>query len=376
MVAVVFFGFLAVGVPLPTISLHVHQTLGFDSAIVGWMIGLQSLATVLTRHRAGAVSDHQGPKHAVLIGLPLASASGLLYFTSVWAPVSALGQLGVLALGRLLLGLAESLFLTGTMSWSIARVGVAHTGKVMSWQGIAMYAAIGLGAPLGLAVQAMWGFSGVAVVTIFAPLVAMVIAVAVPAVPSVATQRAPFLSVVSMIWRPGLVLTLATVPFAAMAVFLTLDFASRGWTGAGLALAGFSAGYVLVRLFGSRLPDRLGGTRVAAVSLIIEAVGQVVLYLAPLPIYALAGAVLTGVGFSLVFPAMGVEATRRVPAAIRGRAVGNFIAFFDIAVGVTGPLVGVVTDVLGFTSAFLVGAGTTILGLVMLPALRRTNVQR
>jgi hypothetical protein len=50
--------------------------------------------------------------------------------------------------------------------------------------------------------------------------------------------------------------------------------------------------------------------------------------------------VVTGLGFSLVFPAMGVEATRRVPAAQRGQAVSNFIVFFDLSLGLGGPLLG------------------------------------
>ena len=72
----------------------------------------------------------------------------------------------------------------------------------------------------------------------------------------------------------------------------------------------------------SHWPAKFGGVLVCGISLVFEAAGQGVLWLAPLPGVALAGATLTGIGFSLVFPSMGVEATRRVPPAVRGRAVG------------------------------------------------------
>jgi MFS family permease len=369
-VLAVFLGFLAISVPLAALALEVRDHLGFGAATVGWAIGLQSLATLLTRHQAGTLCDQRGPRAAVLLGLPLAACSGLVYGLSSALSIDPLGKLAVLLLGRLVAGFGESLFLTGLMSWGIARVGAARTGKVMSWTGIAIYAALGLGAPLGLAVQASYGFGGVGVVALLAPMLAWVIAVRLPAVAAAGGQRVPFHRVLGLIWRPGLVLALATVPYAAMAAFLTLDYAAHGWPHAGTALLGFGAAYVFVRLVGSGLPDRFGATRVAVVSLILEAVGQVVVWCASTPAMAVWGATITGLGFSLVFPAMGVLATRSVPPQQRGRAVGNFIAFADIALGVTGPAVGLATQWFGIRAAFLVGAAATCAALCLLPSLR------
>lgn len=379
LVLTVFLGFLAVGAPLPVLSLYVHGALGFGGAVAGWTVGLQSLAAVLTRHLAGTVSDGKGPRRAVLLGLPLASLSGLLYLASAWAPLAPGGRLAVLFLGRVTMGLGESLFITGTMSWGIARIGAPRTGKVMAWQGIAMYAAVGLGAPLGLAVYAAAGFAGVAALAFGLPLLAAGVALALPGVPGGGGgggERVLFRRVLGLIWRPGLVLALATAPFAAMAAFLPLDFAARGWRGAGLALAGFGAGYILVRLVGSHLPDRLGGVRVATVSLAVEVVGQVLLWQAGTPVAAAVGAAITGLGFSLVFPAMGVEATRGTAPALRGRVVGGFIAFFDVALGLTGPAVGLLAGRFGFGVAFLVGTGATVAALALLPSVRRRGGAR
>ena len=369
-VLAVFLGFLAISVPLAALALEVRDHLGFGAATVGWAIGLQSLATLLTRHRAGTLCDQRGPRTAVLFGLPLTACSGLAYGLSSVLPIDPAAKLAVLLLGRLVSGLGESLFLTGLMSWGIARVGPARTGKVMSWTGIAIYAALGLGASLGLAVQAAYGFVGVGVVTLLTPMLAWAIALRLPAVPGTGGQRVPFHRVLGLIWRPGLVLALATVPYAAMAAFLTLDYAAHGWPRAGTALLGFGAAYVLVRLVGSGLPDRFGATRVAVGSLIFEAVGQLLIWCAPAPGMAVLGATLTGLGFSLVFPAMGVLATQSVPPEQRGRAVGNFIAFADIAMGVTGPVVGFAIQWFGITAAFLVGAGATCAALCLLPSLR------
>lgn len=369
-VLAVFLGFLAISVPLAALALEVRDHLGFGALTVGWVIGAQSLATLLTRHQAGTLCDQRGPRAAVLLGLPLTACSGLAYALSSVLPIDPVAKLAVLLLGRLVAGFGESLFLTGLMSWGIARMGAERTGKVMSWTGIAIYAALGLGAPLGLAVQAHGGFAGVGALAVLTPMLAWAIAVRLPAVPPAGGQRVPFHRVLGLIWRPGLVLALATVPYAAMAAFLTLDYAAHGWPHAGTALLGFGAAYVFVRLVGSGLPDRLGATKVAAGSLAFEAVGQALIWCAPAPGMAVLGATLTGIGFSLVFPAMGVIATRSVPPEQRGRAVGNFIAFADIALGVTGPAVGFATQWFGISTAFLVGAGATCAALCLLPSLR------
>jgi MFS family permease len=369
-VLAVFLGFLAVGVPLAALSLEMRDHLASGSITTGWVIGLQSLATLLTRHRAGTFCDQRGPRRAALVGLPLAAGSGLLYALSSVLPFDPAGKLVVLMLARLVMGLGESLFLTGLMSWGIARMGTARTGKVMSWTGIAIYAALGLGAPVGLAVQSAAGFIGVGAVTAVAPMLAWAIAFKLPRVAAAGGQRVPFHRVIALIWRPGLVLALATVPFATMVAFLTLAFASHGWSQAGTALFGFAAAYVLVRLIAGGLPDRAGASRIAAGSLAFETVGQLLLWCAPVPGIAVLGATLTGLGFSLVFPAMGLLATRSVPPEQRGRAIGNFVAFADLALGVTGPTAGLALHWFDVSTAFLFGAAATLAALCLLPSIR------
>lgn len=109
----VFLGFLAISVPLAALSLEVRDHLGFGAVTVGWVIGVQSLATLLTRHQAGTLCDQRGPRMAVLVGLPLTACSGLAFGLPSVLSIGPAATLVVLVLGRLVAGLGESLFLTG-----------------------------------------------------------------------------------------------------------------------------------------------------------------------------------------------------------------------------------------------------------------------
>jgi predicted MFS family arabinose efflux permease len=67
----------------------------------------------------------------------------------------------------------------------------------------------------------------------------------------------------------------------------------------------------------------------------------------------MAGSALGGFGFSLVFPAIGVEAVKRVTEQNRGTALGVYTAFSDVSFFLTGPLAGAVIGMYGYASVFL-----------------------
>lgn len=353
--AMVFLEFLAIGLPLPVLPLHVHGALGFGSLIVGLAIGVQAWATLATRHAAGTRTDQQGPRRAAGLGLAVSIGAGALYAASTAVPASA-ASLAVLVVGRVLLGAGESLVITAALTWGVALVGPQRSGRVMAWVGIAMYSAMAVGSPLGTALAARAGFLGVAVAAAAAPLLGVVALRAARTVAPAGGTRLPFRQVVRQIGLPGAGLALAALGFGAIAAFATLHFAEAGWDHAALAMTAFGAAFVVARLLFGTLPDRFGGARIAMASAAVATVGQVGLWLASSGPMAVAAAALTGLGFSLAFPAFGIEAIRGVSAQHRGVALGAYTACFDLALGVGVPVLGVVVGAAGYGAAFAVGA--------------------
>ena len=359
---IVFLGYSAVGVPLSTLPVQVAG-LGYGTATVGAIIGLAAAVTLLTRQLAGAASDRRGPRAVVLLGLGVTALTGPAYAMSVLVPGAGLGWL---AAGRVALGLGDSLFTTGIMAWAVTRVGPQHAGRAMAWIGIAMYGALALGAPLGAVLDSMGGFLAVAGATVLMPLLALPVAWAQRDMRTAGGPRAGLAGVVRAIWAQGLGMVLASAGFGTIAAFLALRYAALGWSDAGLALTAFGAAYIATRLLFAGLPDRLGGARVALAALGTEAVGLLLIALAPVPAVALLGTAVTGFGYSLVFPALGVEAVRRVSAESRGVALGAFLACFDLGLGAAGPVTGIVAAGFGLPAAFLAAAAAAVasMGLV------------
>src|SRR5277367_1437777 len=361
-IAALFCGYLCVGLPLPVIPLFVHDKLGFSNLVVGLVIGIQFLATVFTRGYSGRLTDHHGGKRSALQGSAVCALGGLFYLVSAMPGLSPAMSLAITVLGRLAAGFGESQLVTGCVSWSIASVGPQRAGMSMSWTGIAMFAALAIGAPIGVALYQGYGLQAVMIACIVAPLIAAVIAFREVSYTTLAGQRLPFYRVIGQIWREGLGLMLQGVGLSGLTAFAPLYFASRSWGHAGLVMTAFGIGFIFVRVALGSLPDRMSGYRVALWSLVIEAIGQAMLWSAPNEIVALAGALVTGLGCALVFPALGVEALKRVLPANRGSAMGAFVAFLDIAYGVSGPVAGLIAGQFGYAAVYLFGAACALLG--------------
>ncbi|GAA0804392.1 MFS transporter [Cupriavidus gilardii] len=372
MTMALFLTYLAVAMAMPAVALHVAQTLGMGNVASGLAVGIAFLSTILSRGWAGRLADERGGKAAMFRGLLLYALAALLCW---WSSLPSLGHgtaaYAVLLAGRLLLGLGESAALVGMLAWGMATMGPARSGLVMALVGTGMYGAFAAGGPVGLWLLERCGFAGLMLVCAAMPaLGALMLWRTEPAAPPQTGRRPPFVQVLGRIWQPGVVVGLQGIGFAALGAFFPLYFLANGWHGAGYGLTCFGLGFVAIRLLCGTLPDRFGGVPVALASLAVEAAGQAMLWLAPGPGAAMIGALLTGIGCSMVFPSMGLEAVRRVPAHLRGTAIGGFAAFQDLAYGATGPVAGWVADQFGHAQVFMVGTLAAALAVLMTWRLR------
>jgi MFS family permease len=377
-VATVFFTFLCyltIGIPLAVLPSHVHLHLGFSSVWAGLLISTQYLATFATRPYAGRMADTVGSKQTVVAGLAACSLSGLLMLVSTMLEGRPEWSLGVLLLARLALGAGESLAATGSTNWAIGRVGDSHTTQAVSMNGVASYAALAAGAPLGVLIEGAGGFAAIGVVVLLIGALGAIFAATRAPVALVSGEPMAFRVVFLRVLPHGLCQALGALGFGVISAFVTLFYAGRHWSGAALTLTAFGTCFMLVRLVLGGVIGRFGGFRVAIVSFVIECAGLLLIWRAPSPHAALLGAALAGSGFSLVFPSLAREAVAGVGVASRGAALAAYTVFLDLALWAAGPLAGTVAAHYGYAAVFLFAALAAALALMLSASLYlRTRV--
>lgn len=355
-VAVTFVSFFCIGLPLAILPRYVLNDLGYGAVLAGVVIGTQYFSTLLSRPMAGGLADSAGPKKAVLYGLMGCIVSGLFTLASMSLQTLPALSLGLLLVGRAVLGVSQGLIGTGAISWAIGRFGSDYTAKVISYNGIASYGGIALGAPLGVALVASSGLWSVGALTMLLAAITLVFAWPKQPAPIHNGTRMPFARVFLSIAPHGSVLALGSIGFGTLATFITLYYDSLGWVHAEYCLSAFGIAFIVSRLLFAGVIKRFGGYPVAIVCLAIEFCGLMLLAFGNAPSLMLTGAALTGLGLSLVYPALGVEAIAQIPAASRSSALGAYALFFDLSLGLAGPLMGFVAAQADYSATFLVAA--------------------
>ncbi|MDU4288906.1 MFS transporter [Mixta calida] len=360
-----FASYLTIGLPLAVLPGYVHDVMGYSAFWAGLVISLQYLSTLLSRPHAGRYADVWGPKKVVVFGLGGCLLSGVCYALAAVSAGWPLVSLALLCIGRLALGIGQSFAGTGSTLWGVGVVGSAHIGRVISWNGICTYGAMALGAPLGALIYHLGGILLLAGVIMLITLMAIVLALPRPAVKGSKGKPLPFRAVLGKIWLFGLLLAMGSAGFGVIATFITLFYQAKGWSGAAFSLTLFSLAFVGARLLFPNSINRHGGLRVALVCFAIEALGLFIVWLSFSPWLANLGALLTGAGFSLVFPALGVVAVKAVPQQNQGSALATFTAFMDLSLGITGPVAGFIMSYAGVPVIYLLSGLLVCLALLL-----------
>ncbi|EIW15688.1 MULTISPECIES: arabinose transporter [Pelosinus] len=372
----IFLTYLSVAMALPVVSVFVKEVLNLPNWLGGVAVGVSFVATILSRKYAGDFADTKSSKKCFMIGFFFYMVAALVCMAASITGLSASVSFTILIVGRLLLGIGESMTTVGIPSWHFLYLGPVHSGKILAVLGMAMYGAFALGGPVGLTLYRYFGFDSVMLASSIVPIIGVIMFVTSPEVaPHKALEaKKSFFKLLRSIWKQGMTVTLQGIGFAVLGAFISLYFKDQGWPYAGIGLSLFGIGFVISRILFGTLPDKIGGVKVALVSLVVETVGQGLLWLAPHYSLALLGALLTGLGCSMIYPAMGVEVIKRISPEQRGAAFGGFAMFQDVAYAFSAPIGGVIADKFSYSSTFLFGFIAAVGGIIIVRSMMIKNL--
>ncbi|QCE35169.1 MFS transporter [Acetobacteraceae bacterium] len=388
-----FIVYFVVGLPNAVISaIFVHQALGFSTAVAGFVITTQYLGTFIARLFAGSLVDKYGSKKILSIGLIACTISGIfMALASIWA--YSIGSdaclhndslryaiLGVALISRLFMGWGESWTATPVTAWNIRRVGHDHISVAISWNGVTTYSGIAIGVGVGqwmaslppqAAIAPAIGLLPVGLVSMALALIALLILSSYKALPPLhnADKGKPgssmsLFTAIGKVLPYGLGLAAGSFGFGSINAFLALYYQANTWNHLNIAWYIFAFCFIATRLCGTGPIDKGYGVRIAMGALAVEALAFIIMALFHQQAAAIVGVALTATGFSLIFPALGTEATKMGGPESTGILNAAFSLFTDSTIFIVGPLMGVVKDLFGWYIMFCSVGTLCIVGII------------
>lgn len=335
---------------------------GATKGEVGIVVGLASVAAVVTRLLSARALDRRGRRPFALSGLALfAAASALL-------PLS--GSLGALLVLRAFQGVGWGFATTAISSLVADLAPASRRGEAIGIWGLAPTVAMAVGPLAGGGLARLGGaaaaFLGTAL--LFVVALGLLVPVAEPPRAGSAAVRGVFPRGALL---PCAVLFLSSLSYGAIVAFVPVELGSSpGGTGAWFAV--YAVSILLVRPLAGRLSDRHGRRAVVVPGLLLGAAGVALTGLSKGPLPLAAAAALYGVGIAgLSFPALTAWTVDRSGEA-RGAAMAAFYGSYDLAIALGASALGPVYERFGFAALNLAGAA----GIVAAAALALSGAGR
>lgn len=362
--------FVALAMLNPVFGPYVKDRLGRGDDAVGFAAGAFAVGAIALRPAIGRVGDRLGRRPLLIGGAVVVAVATGLY--------GAFASYPWFVAMRVIAGLGEAAFFVGAATMITDRAPVERRGEAVSYWSIAVYGGLAIGPVVGEAVLGPRNDRFAACWVVAAGFAAVAVMIGVWTRES-ADRPPPPPPGGPLVHRraigPGLVLFCGFVSLAGWQGFVKLyarDDLDADRIGGVFLMYG--ALILVIRVFGARLPDRLGARRAGTGALVFGAVGIAIVAAWPTLAGLYAGTFVFAIGQSLAYPALLVLALDGVDDSERASVVGTFSSFFDLSQGLGAVVCGQVARHFGYREMFAVGVAFAVGGLFYLRAARRFRV--
>lgn len=352
------------------------RSLGGDELLIGLLIGAAFGASVLLRPVVGALLDRYGRRRVLVLSGVLSTLTAPLFVL-----IDATGpMLFLLFIVRYIAG--GALF-ASYFTYATDLIPPLRRVEGLAIFSVAGMATNGLGPTIGEVLIARGGFSAYFLTSTAFALVSTVLTLLYvrepPRPPTESHSPGRIAHNMVRIVRQGGVLRIlaATVLFGAgveAAFFFVAPFTrDLGIARAAPFFTAYASTTIVLRVFGRRLPDRIGHHPIALPSLAVFALGLAMLCLLPLPGVLILAGMACGAGHGSLFPVLNALAVSRTPPRFHGTVVSLYTGALDAGAVIGTPISGAVARLAGYRVMFALMSVLSVGGLWLLFEDRRRH---
>jgi len=348
--------FISFQMLMPTIPVYVDR-LGGNQAVIGLVTGIFTVSSVALRPWTGLGLDRYGRR-----GIWLA---GTLVFVLAVAGYNWALSIALLMMLRVVHGAGWGVLTVSAATAATDLVPPPRRGEGMGFFGLGANLGMAFGPAVGFAVVNRFGFPNLfwasAVLAALASL--LIFVVRLPEVRRGQGAPPPALWEPTAV-KPALLMSFATFIWGGVATFIALHAAEHGIANAGVYFTAYAVTLLLTRPTMGALFDRCGHRVVLVPGFLLLGISMVILGLADSLAAFLGAAVVGGLGFGSLHPALQALAVATCAPTRRGAAQATFTASFDLGIGVGAVALGLLAQFTGYGGMFLASAGMALAGLV------------
>ena len=347
---------------MPTLPLYLAGELGIAKGVVGAIMCAYVIAALFMRPFSGFLID-SFPRKKLYVCAYVAFAGVALGYPF------ASGVAGFLVL-RILHGLVWGVISTAGNTIGIDIVPSSRRGEGIGYFGVSTNVAMALGPMTGLLLS-RYDFAWVFRASIGAALVGLVLSLLIQ-VPARAPQPHRVLSWDRFLLLrgvpSGVALLFVTMSYGMILAYVAMYGQENHIPQAGAFFIAMALSIILARLLTGKMLDQGLGLRVAWVGAALCCLGLLVLGLCPLAPCYFGMALLLGLAYGMVFPAVQNHMVGLASHHERGTANSTFFTAFDLGAGGGMLMGGLVAQGLGLWLGFVLGAGGALLSSLLLVA--------
>ncbi|MBW4525260.1 MAG: MFS transporter [Phormidium tanganyikae FI6-MK23] len=349
---------------LPTLPLYV-KAIGAPDDQLGIVMGSFAIGLLVFRPQAGRMADQRGRKIVLLIGMSAATLAPICHLLTQSIPI--------LMIVRAFHGISIAAFTTAYSSLVVDIAPPENRGELIGYMSLVNPIGMALGPAIGGYLQELTTYAPVFVLSSVLGMVSMTCAMFVKAPP---VQHQPQdRKTEGVFWRmllsdrirvPTITMLLVGIAFGAIATFVPLYIKeSNVGLNSGLFYTAAAVTSFMTRFVSGKASDRYGRGRFITIGLLCYGLAMIVLWQANTAnLFLLAGA-LEGVGGGTFLPIMIALVADRCQPYERGRIFGLFVGGFDLGIALAGPILGSVSNAIGYRSLYAVAAIVAFSALIV-----------